>query len=42
MAFDLTELSNRNKIYWNEKEVFPLSSYGKLYPKMVKEPLKYI
>lgn len=42
IAEDLKTVIYKNYIHFNEKEVKSIANFGKFFPKMVKEPSKYI
>ncbi len=42
IAMDLRTMVYKNYVHYNEKEVFPIATYGKYFAEIVKNPKKYI
>jgi hypothetical protein len=39
---DLRTMVYKNYVHYNEKEVFPIATYGKYFAEIIKNPKKYI
>jgi hypothetical protein len=42
VAMDLRTMVYRNYVHYNDKEVFPIATYGKYFIEIINDPKKYI
>lgn len=42
VAMDIRTMIYKNYVHYNEKEVFPIASFGKYFVEILNNPAKYI